>query len=332
MLFDDTINQHFISQVELRANTSTPSLPNKNKKIYAFDIDKKSEGEKVYKPKNVRIANNLLIHDLFTVNNEDSLRQNLERLFQNYETRLNSVIIEFERKISEGKNNISDELFSILSLKLLNSFRNPYIIKKTLNTIGSIGNYSPTSPELRRLYKVVSSGNKPQKEKILSLLNITEDEYCQWLRCLFMLLAVKIDKEDNILESMLENILIGDDSAAGVALYRYQKNNGILICDRGIIDRTETPGTFVFDININSRMFMRFVSRNIKSLRPENISIDFYNKAVDLYNKRPKSVDMFIFDDEMDILENYNQCAVLQAAHKVYCSTPKIHGVEVVEI
>lgn len=225
MLFDSTINQHFISQVELRYNTSTPTMPKmKNSKIFSFKVDHTSNGEKVYTPRSERISKILFLEDLFTIDKNLITRSNYESLFHNYEAKLIQHMTQLKEKIKDNKKeDISEELFHITSLKLINSFRNPFRIRKTLNTIGHLGSFHPTNPETYKQYPLVLKGQKPQIAYITKLLGVTEDEYTRWLRCLFMLLAVKPKGERNFIDDIIMKLLSNKDTMSGFILFQYSK-------------------------------------------------------------------------------------------------------------
>lgn len=328
MLNDSTINQHFISQVELRLNTSTPSQANRNNcKIYTFDVDQKSNGERVFSPKNERICKTLFVEDLFTVDKSSSFRHNYESLFGRYEEKLSEQMERFKAKIDSNNNDIVEELFSITMLKLLNSFRNPFSIKKTLNTIGLLGNYHPTDPSLYKDYSRILDGNKPQIKRITQLFDVNEDEYKKWLRCLFMLLAVKPNGSTNFIEDILTRLLLNEDSGACFILFKYtSKDLGIAISDRGIIERANNSDMMSFDMNLDACTFMRFGHVNLTKVLPKGMP----DKVIQHYKKYKRDINLIVIENNIDELMNYNQCAVLQSARKVYCAQPLIHGVDII--
>ncbi|UDQ98689.1 hypothetical protein AAEX28_01050 [Lentisphaerota bacterium WC36G] len=138
-----TKNQHFISQVKQKLNSTNPKATRRQRKIYKFQIaDRETFTAKlVGDPK---IERNLAGYDLFTYKIiDESSRHNFEELFQKYEDK-----IEFNTKIIENSDDnieLANATNDLLIAKMMNFVRNPFCIQKTINNFGAILKYVPIS-------------------------------------------------------------------------------------------------------------------------------------------------------------------------------------------
>ena len=189
---DSTVNQHYLSQVEQRLNACNPNALHSNQKIYSFEILKRGNSDeiKLGDPEGKKIKVNLALDDLFTFDVEPkaNLRQNLEALFQRYEQNVHICTESLLKKIEAKSGDISEDLISLFSAKLLNFIRNPNSIPKILDTFRGIVNFRPTNPEHDALFQAVLHGRKPQQYARCKELQISDIQYREWLGMLFMLL------------------------------------------------------------------------------------------------------------------------------------------------
>lgn len=150
---NQTINQHFISQSEQRLNSINPNAKKSNQKIYSFKIINRDLYElRLENEKGSLIKNNLSFLDLYSFDIDDysdKLRFNFEFLSNKYENTIEIDTLSLVQKIKNNNKDIHDELTNIFILKILNSFRNPYCINKTINTLKIVGSYIPTNKDLR---------------------------------------------------------------------------------------------------------------------------------------------------------------------------------------
>ena len=76
---------------------------------------------------------------------------------------------------------------------MLNFVRNPFSVVKVLNSFPGLASYDPTAPALLADYRRVVSGRKPHQAHLCAKLDISDAQYVEWLRVLFMLLVPMAD-------------------------------------------------------------------------------------------------------------------------------------------
>ncbi|WP_305845693.1 hypothetical protein [Photobacterium kishitanii] len=148
-------NHHYIAQVEQRLNAINPDISKENQRIYSFSvIDREKYEISLNHTNGIKIKDNLSDDDLFSFDVVDnSFRMNLESAFGQYEKRVGQFTESLLQKINNDNLDFKEEILSIFSLKILNIFRNPYCIKKTLNIMGELAFYQPVEKELQAIYK-----------------------------------------------------------------------------------------------------------------------------------------------------------------------------------
>ena len=88
-----------------------------------------------------------------------------------------------------GSGDIKAEIIDLFAAKLLNFIRNPFCIEKVLNSFPGVASYDPTDPALLADYRRIVSGKKPHQAHLCTELGISDVQYVEWLRLLFMLLV-----------------------------------------------------------------------------------------------------------------------------------------------
>lgn len=235
---DPTVRQHFVSQVEQRLNAINPSAEDRNQKIYRFRLVDREDGT-LSLPSKAKISGNLLLHDLFSFDRVpgSSLRANLEKTFQEYERsiELNSRSIIQKITSVSGGNDFDREAEELFRSKLLNFFRNPFSVKKVLNSLPDLmKNMHPTDPDRYREYLRVLNGDKPQKQHICQALDITEQEYEEWLRSLFFMLNPMIAGQPSFYDQMVSALRGNRETFLMVTVFTYSAE-ACLLSDRGFV-------------------------------------------------------------------------------------------------
>ena len=154
-LQDVTKNQHFIAQVEQRLNAINPSAKEENQKIYSFSLNARETYSIILdSDAGFKISSTLRFNDLFSfdVLGKEPVRYNFEKLFHQYESKIkeNTEIL-LLKLASSG--DIKTEILNIFMFKLLNFVRNPYSIKKVLNTFPQLFQFHPTNSVHRENFK-----------------------------------------------------------------------------------------------------------------------------------------------------------------------------------
>ena len=211
MLENDTRNQHFLTRVEQKLNAMNPQAGGRKLRIYSFEVVNRENYTLALESQNGRlIGSNLSLFDLFSfdVLGGSSLRLNFESLFYKYEAH----IIEAHTKSLLAKLNVRSgdikaEIIDLFAAKLLNFVRNPFSIVKVLNSFPGVASYDPTDPALLADYRRIVSGRKPHQAHLCAQLGISDAQYVEWLRLLFMLLVPMADGRPNFFEEMIKGLL-----------------------------------------------------------------------------------------------------------------------------
>ena len=330
---DPTIRQHFVSQTEQRLNAINPTAEERNQRIYRFRLIDRQAGALSLQSR-AKISGNLLLPDLFSFDRvpESSLRANFERLFQEYERTIKFNTCSVLQKISEGNHNIQSEATILLRSKFLNFFRNPFCVKKVLNSLPDrMKNSHPTDPSHYRDYLRVLDGSKPQRKHTCKSLGISEQEYKEWLRCLFFMLNPMIDAQPNFYDKMINEILGNRETFSMVTVCTYTDKT-CLLSDRGIVFLREDDEHDAWSFNLAGNAFITYSFGNIERFYHNHpgpkppIPFGGMDLMKDLLKNRTCVVH---YPDDLDKLEIYNQEALAQCHEHVYNSKKDCYGIHV---
>lgn len=322
-LANTTKNQHFISQVEQRLNSITPSAKNKNQKIYSFSlIDRHSDPIKISEPKEVNISNTLSLNDIFSFDILGQDRYNLELLFNRYESDIKKHSDSLISNLNTTKKYMASDVFNIFISKFLNFIRNPYSIKKFLNTMPKFKNLRPTNPVHLESYMRVLHGRKPHQQHFCNKLKITEKEYADWLSAIFILLTPLENGKPNILEQSIKTLFMDKNLIKNIFIFTFDEKT-CLLSDRGFsIPLPENEHTS-FDFNVNSKCFIRYVFSDILLFSP-----DTPKAHINSLIENNKTVNIEHMKNDLISLAQYNKNVVYQCYNSVFNSSSKCYGLE----
>lgn len=323
-LIDRTKNQHFVSQVEQRLNAIDPTLDAKNQKIYSFTLkDRESLSIRLDSAKGKKICSVLSLHDLFSfeVLGKEAGRYNFEALFHRYESDIKENTDSLLSNLSSAGADIKNEITSLFLSKFLNFVRNPYSIKKVLNTFPQLANIHPTDPVHYANFRKVSLGRKPQQKYLCDKLNISEEDYIDWLGVIFLLLTPLDESNSNFLEQMVKGLFLDKDVFAMVIIYTYDEH-ACLLSDRGYSIPLPETDHMVWDFNLYSKGFIRYAFGDLEKLTP----LSTPQELVFEYKSLPKSIDVHNIVNDLDTLRAYNQNVVHQCHSKVFSSSSACFG------
>lgn len=323
-LQDVTKNQHFVPQVEQRLNAINPSAKEENQKIYSFSVvDRERYSFKLESNKGSKISKTLSLHDLFSfdVLKEQAARYNFERLFHKYESSIKCNTESLLSKLSVANSDIKSEILDLFIAKFLNFIRNPYSIKKVLNTFPMLRNLRPTDKVHAENFKRVLEGRKPQQDYLCKQLDISIEEYTDWLSIMFLILTPLEDEQPNFLEEVVKDMYENPDAFIMVLIYTYDTET-CLLSDRGYSIPLTDSDHMAWDFNLSSVGFIRYIFANIDLVAPSNAPLEL----VEEYKSRPKVVHVHRMVNDMDALERYNQHVAYQCFNNVYNSKPECYG------
>ena len=319
-LKDKTKNQHFVSQVEQRLN----AIDTNNQKIYSFTLkDREALSIKLDSAKGKKISSILSLHDLFSfeILGKEAERYNFEALFHRYESNIKTKTDSLLAKLPFAGADIKDEVISLFLSKFLNFVRNPYSIKKILNTFPQLSNVHPTDPVHYANFRKVLEGKKPQQKYVCGQLNISEQEYTDWLSVIFLLLT-PLDKSDsNLFEKMVQDLFLDKNLFTMVLIYTYD-DHSCLLSDRGYSIPLPDEDHIVWDFNLYSKGFIRYAFGNLDKLAPPNAPKELITK----YKSQPKSIDVHNIVNDLNTLREYNINVVYQCHSKVFSSSSTCFG------
>jgi hypothetical protein len=322
-----TANQHFLSRTEQELNALNPTARRRNQRIYSFSlVDREKHQVQLDDVGGRSISRNLTLPHLFSFSVADRRKRfNFEHLFGQYEVSLKANTNKLLEKLRIGDSGIKKEILEIFVAKLMNFLRNPYSIKKVLNTIGGMLPFHPADPGLLADYHVVLAGKKPQQERLCRQLGIDADEYQRWLAALFMALFRPRPGEINLMEGTVKGLFESPSHQANVMIYQYvgeHADKRCLLSDRGYSIPIRGSQVLSFSFNLRSDAFIVYTFSDVEQLAGGTV----HPRIIDAFKKQPKNVQVTLLTNQLAHLSSYNRNVVYQCAHSVYCSSQSVYG------
>lgn len=325
---NDTAKQHFVSQVEQRLNALNPGAAPRNQRIYSFTlVDRESLLLSLDSTQGMNISNNLAFRDLFSfdVIDDKTSRYNLEAMFRQYEAVMKTNTMDLLRKLDQGSNDLKKEILEIFVAKFMNFLRNPYSVRKVLNTIGGVLRFHPIEPELLADYNAVLTGKKPHQKFLCAQLGISSEDYQAWLSALFMALFRPVPGELNIMESIVKRVFESPVGYPMVCVYRYEGEHAdkrCLLSDRGYSTPLPQDQHLSFDFNLCSTAFITYIFASIDALNLARVP----PYVTELYRTQTRNVHVVPLTNDLAALERYNRNVAYQCNHSVYSSSASVYG------
>ncbi|SOE97679.1 hypothetical protein SAMN05414139_10829 [Burkholderia sp. D7] len=282
MLENDTKNQHFVTQAEQRLNASNPDADDKNKRIYSFKlVDRENYGLALENPNGNRISKNLSASDLFSfdVAGDSDRRHNFEALFQKYEGPVATHTRNLLDKLKANNNDIKTEVIDLFAAKLLNFVRNPLSVVKILNTFPGLAAHDPTNPELLKMYRRIANGKKPHQARRCAELGISDVQYLEWLRILFMLLMPLEDGRPNFFDQIIKQLFENGDNYLAVWVCEYD-HESCLLSDRGYSQPIPDGPHMAFSFNLCRNAFISYIFADPRTLLDGKAHPEFLDKVL----------------------------------------------------
>lgn len=320
-MLNSTKNQHYISQLEQRFNAIDSGAPDRSKKIYRFEI-KDRENFCLGNAEKIKIVSNASYENLFALHIQSKSEQlNLELFFGDVESKYKESAERLVEEVSIKKPFDFDsvDLLRIFHLKFLNILRNPFLIKKNLNTLKTLKKFIPADQHDKgEFFRSVINGNKPQIKHMSEKFNATEDEYRDWLASLWLMLKIEHNNK-NMFYSLVEDLFTGH--YVQVYFYAYEEESCV-ISDCAYSFPIEENKLLSFDFNLSSNIFVRFIFMDevfIKENLPQFESLSF-NSIKDM------PVSSYLVLNDLDELKRFNQRTIYQSKSYVFCSSKSIVG------
>lgn len=323
-LKDVTKNQHFVSQVEQRLNAINKLEKEKNQKIHSFSlVDRESYTIKLDSKNGFKISNTLSLHDVFSfdVLGKEAARYNFEKLFYKYESDIKTNTENLILKLSIPNSDLKNETINLFTSKFLNFVRNPYSIKKVLNTFPQLRDVQPTDPVHNRNLKRVIDGKKPHQQYLCNQLGVTEQEYASWLAIIFLLLTPFEKNSLNFLEQTIKGLYEDKNIFIMILVYTFE-DNSCLLSDRGYSIPLPENEYMAWDFNLYSNGFIRYLFGNLDSLAPKHAPKYLLEK----FKERPKNINVFHEKNDLAALAQYNKNVIYQCYNNVFNSSDECFG------
>ncbi len=315
-LINQTVNQHYLSQVEQRLNSIRTRDGKETDEIYQFEVLDR-ENFKLSEPKKVKIAKTLSFNDLYTFAFDKPKRENLEKLFQDYEKRFQGHVAALEQLTREGRgNDAADVLLDVFCFKMLNFLRNPHCIEKTLNTIGSCADYKINEDAYGRAYEKIDCLDAAYCQRICNEFQVNEKQYKRWLKSLLFILY-KLSDGSNYLESSMQDLFLDKKNLLGIFVFTIDDDSeAFLLSDRSFTDTGAKGDRLSLNFNIRHNLLISYSF--IPSSFVDGVSIQNYME------KNKKFIQINIRQAPLEILSLMNRLAIYQAKRFVYCAKEKI--------
>jgi hypothetical protein len=324
MPLNPTKNQHYISQAEQRLNSIDPASP---KRIFALEvIDRDKHVLRPRDPRGSSIENSLSYRDLFSLDVvSSSVRNNLEDLFQRYESDVAAHSRALLAKLAAGDDNLKKEIVELFTAKLMNFLRNPFSIRKILNTFGLAADWQFGDPALASELDAAIKGSRPQRGTVCAQFGIMDEEYDRWLRVLFLLLTNVPGQPLNLFEEVVKGTLESNWTQVFVAEETGTDPNQVfLLSDRGFnafspdLSAHGLGDAVTFEFNVCARASVSFT---LADPTPLITSGRFPASAVDKALRA--NVRVSHIRDNRDLLVRYNQRTVSHCAEMVFSASAR---------
>lgn len=328
-LKNNTRNQHYISQCEQKFNSINPENDRSQRKIYSFSIKNSESFDLILdEPFGTKIENNLSSKDLYTFKELDSEnRYNFELFFKKYEDRLHNLTASLIKKTREGiEAYISDELREIFALKLLNSFRNPYRIKATLEIIGVLSKHRPVDESSNNIYQKIEQNRNDYSKSIAEEFGVNEDEYIQWIKSLFILLCLDIKENKNILDLLIENVFTSKQIRVAIDYYADKNSeNYVVLPDTGYVKICPNPTSLIYQFNLSANILLSYIIQEVNMTEFAQSEVNMPIGDIQKIISQITNIHYQTRINNLETLSEFNKLAISQSHSKVFCKGKTIY-------
>ena len=208
-------------------------------------------------------------------------------LFHKYEGYIEAHTQSLLAKLNSGSNDIKAEIIDLFAAKLLNFVRNPFSIQKVLNSFPGLASYDPTDPALLAEYRRIVSGKKPHQAYLCAQLGISDAQYVEWLRVLFMLLVPMADGQPNFFEDVIRRLLENRKMHVAAVVNEYDSAR-CLLSDRGFSQPIADGPHMAFSFNLCATAFVDYVFLDPATSLKGKASPEFIAQAIAKWERLPE--------------------------------------------
>jgi hypothetical protein len=163
-------------------------------------------------------------------------------------------------------------------------------------------------------------GRKPQQAHLCAELGISEAQYVEWLRVLFMLLVPMAEGRPNFFEEMIKRLLENRKMHVAAVVSEYDSGR-CLLCDRGFSQPIADGPHMAFSFNLCATAFVDYVFLDPATTLQGKASPQFIAQAIANWERLPeKRINVTFLRNDLDLLARFNRRAIEQCYQRVYCS------------
>lgn len=157
--------------------------------------------------------------------------------------------------------------------------------------------------------------------RVCSELGISDRQYVEWLRLLFMLLVPMAKGQPNFFEQMIKGLLENRKTHVGAFVFEYDTER-CLLSDRGFSQPVaDGPHMMTFSFNLCANAFVDYAFADPATFLQGKGPPEFVARAIALWEQSPeKQINVTFLRNNLEMLARFNRRAVEQCFKRVYCS------------
>ena len=153
-----------------------------------------------------------------------------------------------------------------------------------------------------------------------SSLGISDAQYVEWLRLLFMLLVPMADGRPNFFEEMIKGLLENRKMHIAAFVCEYDSAR-CLLSDRGFSQPIADGPHMAFSFNLCATAFVDYIFADPATLVQGKASPGLIAQAIASWEHLPeKQINVTFLRNNLDMLARSNRRVVEQCYQRVYCS------------
>jgi hypothetical protein len=162
--------------------------------------------------------------------------------------------------------------------------------------------------------------SRPHQAHLCAELGISEAQYVEWLRVLFMLLVPMAEGHPNFFEDVIRRLLENRKMHVAAVVHEYDSAR-CLLSDRGFSQPVEDGPHMGYSFNLCATAFVDFVFLDPATTLQGKASPEYISWAIANWERLPeKQIRVTFTRNNMEMLARFNHRAIEQCYKRVYCS------------